>query len=58
MSVVVDKPGRDDKAGGIDCAPRRPINYADGRDAIPLDGNVAAKSGHPRAIDNSAALDH
>ena len=58
MGMHVDEPWRDDQTGGIDPPVRAPTREgADRRDTRALDGQIAAKSWPPRAIDDQAPFD-
>src|ERR1700731_2773993 len=57
MAVVVDKPGRDDTARGVDRPRSRTAQFADFDDLSVFDRDIAAESRHPRAIDDAAVAD-
>ena len=58
VGVQVDEAGRHDQAVGVDGAVGRALGpAADLGDAAVLDPQVAPEPGHPRAVDDRAALD-
>src|SRR5260370_36225820 len=57
VAVVVDEPGRDDAAVGVDRPLGRTAQFADLDDLSVFDRDIAAESWHPRAIDDAAGTD-
>src|SRR5260370_29395960 len=57
VAVVVDKPGRDGTAVGVDRPLGRTAQFADLDDLSVFDRDIAAESRHPRAIDDAAVTD-
>ena len=57
MAVVVDEPGRDSAALGVDRTAGGAAQFADLDDFAVLDADIAPKSRHPRAVDDKAILD-
>ena len=57
MAVIVDEPGRDGAALGVDRAVGGAAQFADLDDLAVLDADIAPKSRHSRAVDDKAILD-
>jgi hypothetical protein len=57
VGVDVDEPGRDDEPGGVDLAPGRALDGADGGDGLAVDGDVGGAGGCARAVDDHPVAD-
>src|SRR6516225_4592301 len=57
MAVVIDEPGCDDPALGIDRPLGGPAQFADLGDLAVLDRDIAAERRHSRAVDDAAVTD-
>jgi hypothetical protein len=57
VAVIVDEPGRDDPAFGVDRPRGWPAQLADLGNLSVLDAHIATESWHPRPIDDAAVLD-
>ncbi len=57
MAVVVDKPGGDGAARGVDRLRRRTAQLPDFDDFAVLDADIAAKRRHARTVDNEPVFD-